>query len=543
MGPVRLGRARPLARSQWGGLPPVGEQPIDDRRQYVVEVVGVFFAWLVIWAAYRYAREASGADDTVLGPVLSVLAPVIVSFSLPYIWWRYRRRERGIPFLITRRNTFSSILVACIAVTVFFMFFFVSYPVLIALMGVEVEGDLTFWADWRAHGAAWLIGTTLFYMVIVGPVEELFHRGFVQDQINRVYAPWFGILVASTVFVLGHVPIDFMVYKIELAGWGLRWLGSFPFAIGMGVFYHWSRNIWGVAVYHGLYDLFLSLSRVEYGAVGPELSYGGWYLMYAVWFLGELLIIVVLSYAAYRILWKRNRPQGSLGFWVRGISDARPGPGIVARVHSLLASRRLVDLARRVDRSRGHTREVLSLGVVVLLILGNLGISGALGVVPVLDNGGGGGSGPGPKGGLETLPLAAEHAYVYEETTEEYAYQQGTERWYAYVNVTLTWVDEAPPLRFTNEPDTLLLEVYLDDGVELVPLGQDSASGNDVAGGAVTINWFSDVHLKGEGILVSVTAVECGNMVPIFNFGGLRERADNGNSFDLVVEMTVVSEA
>lgn len=542
MGPVRLGRARPLARSQWGGLPPVGEQPIDDRRQYVVEVVGVFFAWLVIWAAYRYAREASGADDTVLGPVLSVLAPVIVSFSLPYIWWRYRRRERGIPFLITRRNTFSSILVACIAVTVFFMFFFVSYPVLIALMGVEVEGDLTFWADWRAHGAAWLIGTTLFYMVIVGPVEELFHRGFVQDQINRVYAPWVGILVASTVFVLGHVPIDFMVYKIELAGWGLRWLGSFPFAIGMGVFYHWSRNIWGVAVYHGLYDLFLSLSRVEYGAVGPELSYGGWYLMYAVWFLGELLIIVVLSYAAYRILWKRNRPQGSLGFWVRGISDARPGPGIVARIHSLLASRRLVDLARRVDRSRGHTREVLSLGVVVLLILGNLGISGALGVVPVLDNGGGGGSGPGPKGGLETLPLAAEHAYVYEETTEEYAYQQGTERWYTYVNVTLTWVDEAPPLRFTNEPDTLLLEVYLDDGVELVPLGQDSASGNDVAGGAVTINWFSDVHLKGEGILVSVTAVECGNMVPIFNFGGLRERADNGNSFDLVVEMTVVSE-
>ncbi len=152
VGPVRLGRARPLARDQWGGLPPVGERPVLNRRHYLYEVVGVFGAWLVIWAAYRWAREASGADDTVLGPVLSVLAPVIVSFSLPYIWWRYRRRERGIPFLVTRRNTFSSILVACIAVGVFFVFFFISYPVLIALMGVEVEGDLTFWANWRAHG-------------------------------------------------------------------------------------------------------------------------------------------------------------------------------------------------------------------------------------------------------------------------------------------------------------------------------------------------------------------------------------------------------
>ena len=125
-------------------------------------------------------------------------------------------------------------LVACVAVAVFFVFYFVSYPVLINLLGVQVEGELTFWANWRANGLAWLVGTTLFFMVIVGPVEELFHRGFIQDQINRAFSPWFGILVASTVFVLGHVPIDFMVYKLDLAGWGLRWLSSFPFAIGAG---------------------------------------------------------------------------------------------------------------------------------------------------------------------------------------------------------------------------------------------------------------------------------------------------------------------
>ncbi|UCC92582.1 MAG: CPBP family intramembrane metalloprotease [Thermoplasmata archaeon] len=483
--PLDVEPTEPPAPDHWGGLPPVGKRPIEDRWRYAGEVVGVFFVWLAIWAVYRYWRTVSGVDDTVLGPILSIVAPVFLTLSLPIIWWRYRRRERGLPFLLTRRNMFSSILVACLAVVAFFIFYFISYPIMIGLMGAEVPGDLTFWADWRAYGLGWLIATTLFYMVIIGPVEELFHRGFVQDQINRAFSAWFGILVASVVFVLGHVPIDFMVYQLDLAGWGLRWLSSFPFAIGAGVFYHWSRNIWGVAVYHGLYDLFLSLSRIEFGATGPELPYSAWYAIFAVWFIAELVILVAFSYAAYRLLWKGDRPGGSLGFYVRGISDAAPGRGLIQSAHRFLASRRIVGLARRVDRSGGHTREVLSLALIGIVIFGNLFISGAFGQVPDFTTGGGNGPGSGVSGQLETLPMEREHRYVYDGTTEDFAYLMGEERYYAHINLTLTWVDESPPLRFTNEPDTLRVELFLDDGDEYVMLASDSGSGNDVSGGAL----------------------------------------------------------
>jgi membrane protease YdiL (CAAX protease family) len=520
----------------------VGERPIEDRWRYAGEVVGVFFVWLAIWAVYRYTRTISGVDETFLGPILSVVAPVVVTLSLPLIWWRYRRREWGLPFLITRRNLFSSILVACVAVVVFFVFYFFSYPVLLALVGADVEGDLTFWADWRAFGLSWLVGTTLFYMIIVGPVEELFHRGFVQDQINRAFSAWFGILVASVVFVLGHVPIDFMVYQVDLAGWGLRWLSSFPFAVGAGVFYHWSRNIWGVAVYHGLYDLFLSLSRIEYGLVGPDLPYSTWYLLFAVWFLAELVILVAFSYAGYRLLWKGDRPAGSLGFRVIGVSDASPGKGTLQSAYAFLASRRIVGIAKRVDRSRGHTREVLSLAVIGIVIFGNLAISGALGQVPDFSAGGGNGPGNGIDGSLETLPLKTEHAYVYDRTTEEYAYELGTERRYAYINVTLSWVDEAPPFRFTNEPDTLKAELFLDDGEEYVLLASDSSSGDDTSGGSVTLQWSAGRPMRGHAVMVSVTAVECGPLVPIINIGGIRERPDNGNTFDMATELVMVVE-
>jgi membrane protease YdiL (CAAX protease family) len=538
--PIYVEPTEPPAPDKWGGLPPVGERPIEDRWKYAGQVVGIFFLWLVLWAIYRYGRTISGVDETMVGPILSVLAPVIVTLSLPMWWWRYRRKERGLPFLLTRKNMFSSILVACIAVIVFFIFYFLSYPVMVSIMGAEVEGDLTFWADWRAFGLGWLIATTLFYMIIIGPVEELFHRGFVQDQINRVFSPWFGILIASVVFVLGHVPIDFMVYQLDLTGWGLRWLSSFPFAIGAGIFYHWSRNIWGVAVYHGLYDLFLSISRIEYGLAGPELTYAAWYGMFAVWFIVELLILIAFSYAGYRLLWKGDRPSGSLGFFFRGISDAKAGKGLVQSIHRFLASRRIVALAKRVDVSRGHTREVLSLALVGIVIFGNLAISGAFGQVPAFGTDGGRGPGTGVSGEMRTLPTETEHTYVYDQTTEDFAYQLGEERYYAHINLTLSWLDESPPLRYSNEPDTLMVELFIDDGEDYVLLASDSASGNDVSGGSITIQWSATEPMEGYAVMVSVTAMECGPMVPTINLRGLRERADNGNNFDMATQLVIM---
>ena len=525
---------------RWGGLPPVGERPIGRPKDYALEVVLVFFVWLAVWTAYRYLRSLSEVDETALGPVLSVIAPVVLTLSIPLIWWRLRRRERGIPFLITRRHLFTSIFVACVAVIAFFIFYYISYPVLINMMGIETTEDLSFWAIWRAESAAWLIATTLFYMVIVGPVEELFHRGFVQDQINRGYAPYVGILVASVVFVLGHVPIDFMVYQLSLAEWGLRWCSSFPFAIGMGLFYHWSRNIWGVAIYHGLYDWFLSVNNLEYGLMGPEYGLGATYVMFIVWFAAEMVIIVLFAYAGYRLWWKGDRPSGSLGFLVKGVSLSRPPEHrMLHRARAFLAKRRIVGFATKVDRSSGWRPEIMALGLVFIVLSGNLVLTGALGTVPT--SGMVPGLGPyvpdGDGGKLMTLPLEAEHEYIYEGETQDFPYMYTDDHRYAYINVTLTWQDEAPPARYTNEPDTLRVELQVDDGSGFKTLASDGSST-----GTVTLRWASQDLDRLDTVMISVTAVECGNMVPTVNPFGLRERADAGNSYDLEVELTVVEE-
>ncbi|NOQ54318.1 MAG: CPBP family intramembrane metalloprotease [Thermoplasmata archaeon] len=522
---------------RWGGLPPVGKRPIGDRWAYAGEVVSVFFVWLAVWAVYRYIRTISRVDETVLGPLLSIIAPVVLTLSIPLIWWRYRRRERGIPFLITHRNLFTSVLVACAAVVAFFIFFYLSYPVLLAMMDVETEGDLSFWAIWRAESATWLIATTLFYMIIVGPVEELFHRGFIQDQVNRAFAPIFGILIASVVFVLGHVPIDFMVYQLTLSEWGLRWLSSFPFAVGMGVFYHWSRDIWGVAVYHGLYDWFLTVNNLEYGLMGPELALGQYYFLYFVWFSAELAIIIAFAYVGYRLWWRGSRPAGSLGFLVRGVSHpTSPDRKWMFRVHAFLTRRPFVAFARVVDRFPRWKPEILSLALIGVILFGNLFLTGALGSVPPF--GGGPGDVPGPwtpgADDVRTLPTETEHAYVYEGETRDFAYQQGIDRKYVSINVTLTWQDEAPPTRYTNEPDTLRVELQLDDGTVIDSLAMDGSSA-----GSVVIEWTAESPVRGEGVIVSVTAVECGNMVPTLSPLGLRERADDGNNFDMAVEITI----
>ena len=46
--------------------------------------------------------------------------------------------------------------------------------------------------------------------------------------------------------------------------------------------------------------------------------------------------------------------------------------------------------------------------------------------------------------------------------------------------------------------------------------------------------------MEGYAIMVSVTAMECGPMVPFISIGGIRDRPDNGNNFDMATEIVVV---
>jgi hypothetical protein len=211
----------------------------------------------------------------------------------------------------------------------------------------------------------------------------------------------------------------------------------------------------------------------------------------------------------------------------------------VRRAHEVLRTRRIVQLARRVDLTTFRHQTVMASFVIAVVILGNLGLSGVLGVVPASPDGGGGGDGVSPDGytgDVTVLPLETEHDYIYEDETREYPYSEGETRNYVRINVTLTWQDEAAfRTGYTNEPDVLAVELSLDDGTSLGTLARDSAGS-----GRVRLEWSSAEPVEGDFIVVSVDAEVCGDQVPTISGPlGLRVRADNGNSFDLEVEMTV----
>jgi membrane protease YdiL (CAAX protease family) len=511
-------------------LPPPGTKPIVDRWRFGAEVVGMFFLWFVMWFTFRYTTSELVIGDEIVSAILSIIAAPTLSLIPPVLWWRYRMREMGIPYLLTRRHLFSSVFVACIAAVLFAIAMNITYPLLLALMGVQPEGSIHFFAAWRAHSIDWLISVTFLYMIIVGPVEELFHRGFLQDQLNRAFRPWFGIAVASVLFVLGHVPIDVLVYKVSWLEWGIRWISSFPFAVAMGVFYHWSRNIWGVAVYHGLYDWFLGIAFLDYAAGAFELTGGQWMFIIAAWSLIEVAIIIGLAYVGYRIWWKGDRPAGSLGFTIRGISFGKMRIAVVNRAYSLLKARPIIGWTSRIDVTRAPLREIWTVGVVAIVILGTLAFSGALGIVPDL---GSDGQGPGPSPDDPSINASEGWGeYLQEGSSVEYSFEHGDGKFFVIeVNAELTWNDEAAfRLGWTNNPDRFKLEIFLPNGTSL-----DFSEGSNGVGsqGSVLVQQLLSEPMEVEWLTLEVTAVSCGDHEPFFNPLGQRDQPDNGNQFTL----------
>ncbi len=507
----------------------MGERPIGDPMHYVVSVVLVFCVWFVLWLVFRFLTFSLVTLSDEWFAFFSIIAAPTITLIPPYIWWRYYRRERGLPYLLTRRNLFSSVALAALAALLFWAVMTLTEYPLLRIIGVEPQGDVQFVAAWRGESFAWLLEMSFLYMIIVGPVEELFNRGFLQDQVNRAYKPWVGISLAGVLFVLGHVPVDFLVYGISLPEWGVRWLSSFPFAVAIGVYYHWSRNIWGAAVYHGLYDWYLSIAYINY-TLGVSISTAQSYVLIGVWSLFEVVIIVGLGYMGYRLWWRDSRPADSLGLGLTGDSVVRRLGALPVRLYAFAASRPLTRMATRIERSRWPGPQVWSLLVIGVVMMGSLGLSGAIGVVPASEGGGGGGGGGGGSG-HETYNYSYSFSdYLAEGSSGDYSAGEADELTVVAVRALLMWRDEpAVGPRFTNQPDTFRLELALSDGT---PLDTE-----EDASGQLSASWMADEPVKVLDVVATVTAVTCGDQVPLVSPGGLRDRADDGNEFALNIEI------
>ena len=111
------------------------------------------------------------------------------------------------------------------------------------------------------------------------------------------------------------------------------------------------------------------------------------------------------------------------------------------------------------------------------------------------------------------------------------------------LRVTLTWQDEANAgRRFTNQADAFELVVALPDGTPKTGTGSGTNTnpGNIVvewnwtsSGG---VNWADSKKGTTNDVSITVTCTSAGDQKPRLSILGLRNRADAGNDYTLVVE-------
>jgi len=106
----------------------------------------------------------------------------------------------------------------------------------------------------RSSGQLWVIGLMLFLWI--GPLEEVFWRGFVQRRLAERFGDWGGYLLACGVYTLVHI---FSLNLMLIAAAGV-----------CGVFWGWMfkrfKSVWPGLISHALWDvLIFVILPVEHG--------------------------------------------------------------------------------------------------------------------------------------------------------------------------------------------------------------------------------------------------------------------------------------
>lgn len=118
-----------------------------------------------------------------------------------------------------------------------------------ALCGFSLVGEHTDFS-WLA-----LIYDFLFYLLVIGPIEEFVFRVYLQDAFVGFFEKnkWLGVVIAALLFGLWHVINGNIVQALFTFGIGL--------AFGFAKYKIKDCGYIGVALGHGLYDFGNSLVR------------------------------------------------------------------------------------------------------------------------------------------------------------------------------------------------------------------------------------------------------------------------------------------
>lgn len=110
------------------------------------------------------------------------------------------------------------------------------------------EGEIGSIYSMKDGTSPWLIGPLL--LLVIGPAEEIFWRGFVQRQLSLKVNPTWAFVLTTAIYALVHIwALNFMlVVSAAVVGgvWGL-------------LYRLWPKSLWTLIVSHAVWDVVVFL--------------------------------------------------------------------------------------------------------------------------------------------------------------------------------------------------------------------------------------------------------------------------------------------
>jgi membrane protease YdiL (CAAX protease family) len=283
-----------------------------DKTKKAILVIGVFLISYIAWAIYRYAtaQDVLGAKenffiDQLAQPIIWLIPPILFIF-----FYEKRQKLKDIVYSlgVTRKHLLSSIVMGLFLAYVFYVAMSLIEMNHLSLYGI-FSGEALFVWNYGGYTLAQTIIMTLTVFLIIGPVEELVDRGFLQKRLADIYTPLIGIGTASALFAASHIPVSVFVYHLSAIKIATYMLFTGSFGVIMGYLYHKSKNIIGPILLHGFWDFLAFYYLIGFGVTkipGDELWFFFFALTTLVVFTAFCLTIIYFCSILFR--WEGEKP-------------------------------------------------------------------------------------------------------------------------------------------------------------------------------------------------------------------------------------------
>lgn len=183
--------------------------------------------------AFFYMFSPSTKPDVPFWPTMTIMAVVLAGTSL-----LLQREQLARDYAFQKQDVRTGLLAAAFLYVVFWVGHLVSTQIL--PFAASQVGSIY---DIRAGQNVWILSVLMLF--IIGPAEEIFWRGFIQNRLSKKIGLWIGFIVSVALYTLVHIwSFNFMLIAAA-ALCGVFW----------GLLYAITGRIWPCIISHAVWDV------------------------------------------------------------------------------------------------------------------------------------------------------------------------------------------------------------------------------------------------------------------------------------------------